>query len=82
MYSGVVSLDRLPAPYLVEKILLNENYNSITNDQDIALLKLANPVVFNGQSQLHFIKILFMFILLSFLRLHLVDSVIVEMNNV
>lgn len=82
MYSGVVSLERLPAPYLVEKILLNENYNSITNDQDIALLKLANPVVFNGQSQLHFIKILFMFILLSFLRLHLVDSVIVEMNNV
>lgn len=82
MYSGVVSLERLPAPYLVEKILLNENYNSITNDQDIALLKLANPVVFNGQSQLHFIKILFMFIFLSFLRLHLVDSVIVEMNNI
>lgn len=82
VYSGVVSLERLPAPYLVEKILLNENYNSITNDQDIALLKLANPVVFNGQSQLHFIKILFMFILLSFLRLHLVDSVIVEMNNI
>lgn len=82
MYSGVVSLERLPAPYLVEKILLNENYNSITNDQDIALLKLANPVVFNGQSQLHFTKILFMFILLSFLRLHLVASVIVEMNNV
>lgn len=72
MYSGVVSLDRLTAPYLVEKILLNENYNSITNDQDIALLKLANPVVFNGQSQLHFLKILFIFILLSFLRLHLV----------
>lgn len=82
MYSGVVSLERLPAPYLVEKILLNENYNSITNDQDIALLKLANPVVFNGQSQLHFTKILFMFILLSFLRLHLVASVIVEMNNI
>lgn len=49
VYGGTVSLDRLPQPYLVKKILLNENYNSKTNDQDIALLKLTSPVVFNGQ---------------------------------
>ncbi|TKS81018.1 Transmembrane protease serine 13 [Collichthys lucidus] len=48
VYSGVVSLDRLPQPYLVEKIILNENYNNKTNDLDVALLKLKSPVVFNG----------------------------------
>lgn len=55
VYGGVVSLNRLPEPYLVERIILSENYNSVTNDQDIALLKLTKPVVFDGQSQLHFI---------------------------
>lgn len=49
VYAGVVSQDNLPQPYLVEKILLNENYNSKTNDQDVALLKFTSPVVFNGQ---------------------------------
>lgn len=62
VYGGVVSLKRLPEPYLVEKIILSENYNSVTNDQDIALLKLTKPVVFDGQSQLHFMKIIFIFI--------------------
>lgn len=66
MYSGVVSLDKLPEPYLIDKILLNENYNSKTNDQDVALLRLKSPVLFNGQSQLLLIKIMFMFILLSY----------------
>uniref|UniRef100_A0A667Y5X2 Peptidase S1 domain-containing protein n=1 Tax=Myripristis murdjan TaxID=586833 RepID=A0A667Y5X2_9TELE len=41
VYGGMVSQDSLPAPYLVERILLNENYNNKTNDQDIALLKLT-----------------------------------------
>ena len=51
VYSGVVSLDNLPKPYKVTKILVSERYDSQTNDYDVALLKLATPVVFNGQSQ-------------------------------
>ncbi|KAG8002010.1 Transmembrane protease serine 13, partial [Nibea albiflora] len=51
VYSGVVSLDRLPQPYLVEKIILNENYNNKTNDLDVALLKLKSPVVFSDKVQ-------------------------------
>ncbi|XP_056139334.1 transmembrane protease serine 13a isoform X2 [Lampris incognitus] len=47
VYGGVVSQDKLPKPYLLEKILLNENYNNKTNDWDIALLKLMAPVDFN-----------------------------------
>uniref|UniRef100_A0A3Q3GM00 Peptidase S1 domain-containing protein n=1 Tax=Labrus bergylta TaxID=56723 RepID=A0A3Q3GM00_9LABR len=47
VYGGVMSLNSLPSPYLVEKIILNHNYNSTTHDQDIALLKLKSPVVFN-----------------------------------
>lgn len=52
VYSGVVSLDDLPKPYSVERILLSESYNSQTNDHDVALLKLASPVVFDSQSEL------------------------------
>lgn len=48
VYGGVVSLDILPRPYQVRKIILNENYDSRTNDQDVALLKLSTPVDFNG----------------------------------
>ncbi|CAK6968156.1 transmembrane protease serine 13a [Scomber scombrus] len=51
VYGGVVSLDRLPQPYLVKKIILNQNYNSKTNDQDVALLKLTSPVSFNDKVQ-------------------------------
>ncbi|XP_034556373.1 transmembrane protease serine 13a [Notolabrus celidotus] len=51
LYGGVVNLDSLPQPYQVEKIILNENYNSKTNDQDIALLKLSSPVAFNDKVQ-------------------------------
>ncbi|XP_045931003.1 transmembrane protease serine 13a [Micropterus dolomieu] len=51
VYGGVVSLDRLPQPYLVKNILLNENYDSKTNDQDIALLQLTSPVLFNDKVQ-------------------------------
>lgn len=50
VYCGVVSLDNLPKPYRVKRILLNELYDSQTNDHDVALLKLAAPVVFNGQT--------------------------------
>ena len=57
VYGGVVSQESLPAPYLVEKIILNENYDTQTNDQDVALLKLTRPVEFNGESQLLFIKL-------------------------
>lgn len=48
VYSGVVSLNALPAPYLLERIIINENYNTQTNDQDVALLKLREPVDFDG----------------------------------
>lgn len=65
VYGGMVSLDNLRQPYLVKTILLNENYNSQTNDQDIALLRLRSPVVFDGQSHLHLIKIMLLFTLLS-----------------
>ncbi|XP_041665941.1 transmembrane protease serine 13a [Cheilinus undulatus] len=51
VYGGAVSLDSLPAPYKVEKIILNHNYNSTTNDNDIALLKLTSPVVFDDKVQ-------------------------------
>ncbi|XP_056905456.1 transmembrane protease serine 13a isoform X1 [Takifugu flavidus] len=51
VYSGVVSLDKLPEPYSVERILLSESYNSQTNDHDVALLKLASPVVFDNNVQ-------------------------------
>ncbi|XP_026221783.1 transmembrane protease serine 13a [Anabas testudineus] len=51
VYGGFISLDKLPLPYLVKKILLNENYNNKTNDQDVALLKLASPVFFNEKVQ-------------------------------
>lgn len=49
VYSGVVSLNSLPEPYMVEKIILDENYNTQTNDRDVALIKLRNPVDFDGQ---------------------------------
>ncbi|TNN51406.1 Transmembrane protease serine 13 [Liparis tanakae] len=51
VYGGLVSLDQLPAPYLVERIIVNENYDSSTNDQDVALLKLKSPVSFNAKVQ-------------------------------
>lgn len=51
VYGGVVSLNDLPQPYLVEKIILNKNYNSESNDQDIALLKLTSQVAFNDKVQ-------------------------------
>ncbi|XP_031152581.1 transmembrane protease serine 13a [Sander lucioperca] len=51
VYGGMVSLDNLRQPYLVKTILLNENYNSQTNDQDIALLRLRSPVVFDDKVQ-------------------------------
>lgn len=51
VYSGVVSLEDLPEPYSVQRILLSESYNSQTNDHDIALLKLASPVVFDSKSE-------------------------------
>lgn len=50
MYGGFISMNKLPLPYLVKTILLNENYNNKTSDLDIALLKLTSPVFFNGES--------------------------------
>ncbi|XP_074534740.1 transmembrane protease serine 13a [Halichoeres trimaculatus] len=51
LYGGVVSLDSLSEPYQVEKIILNQNYNTTTNDDDIALLKLRSPAAFNDKVQ-------------------------------
>lgn len=57
VYSGVVSLDNLPEPYSVERILLSESHNSQTNDHDVALLKLASPIDFDSQSELCYLQI-------------------------
>ncbi|XP_028818177.1 transmembrane protease serine 13a isoform X1 [Denticeps clupeoides] len=47
VYGGTLSQKQLPEPFLVKKIIVNENYNKGTNDQDIALLRLTRPVDFN-----------------------------------
>lgn len=47
----MVSLDNLPAPYSVERILVSERYDEDTKDHDVALLKLAAPVEFDGRSE-------------------------------
>lgn len=57
VYSGVISLDDLPEPRRVERILLSESYNSQTNDHDVALLKLVSPVVFDSQSEPRYISV-------------------------
>lgn len=62
VYSGVVSLSSLPEPYLVERIVLDENYNIQTNDRDVALLKLRNPVDFNGQLR---VRLILRFLIIS-----------------
>ncbi|XP_026154539.1 transmembrane protease serine 13a [Mastacembelus armatus] len=51
VYVGMVSQDTLPQPYLVKTILLKEDYNNKTNDQDVALLRLTSPVTFNDKVQ-------------------------------
>ncbi|XP_062309380.1 transmembrane protease serine 13b isoform X1 [Osmerus eperlanus] len=51
VYVGMVSQSTLPSPYLVEKIILHESYNSDTNDYDIALMKLIQPVVTSNSIQ-------------------------------
>ncbi|XP_029302336.1 transmembrane protease serine 13a [Cottoperca gobio] len=51
VYLGVMSLDSLPQPYMVKRIILNKNYNSKTNDQDVALLQLTSPVLFTDKVQ-------------------------------
>ncbi|XP_040037755.2 transmembrane protease serine 13a [Gasterosteus aculeatus] len=48
-YVGVVSLNDVLTSYSVERIILNENYDSNTNDQDVALLKLASQVNYNDK---------------------------------
>lgn len=47
VYSGMVSLKTLPPPHYVKRIILNENYDNSSNDQDIALLTLETPMEFN-----------------------------------
>ncbi|XP_054885073.1 transmembrane protease serine 13a [Poeciliopsis prolifica] len=51
VYAGIVSLDKLTQPYLVQKIILSEIYNSRTSDHDVALLKLTSQVTFNDNVQ-------------------------------
>ncbi|XP_048836547.1 transmembrane protease serine 13a [Brienomyrus brachyistius] len=48
VYGGMISQNQLPSPYLVSNIYINGNYNNITNDYDIALLKLTQQVVFSN----------------------------------
>ncbi|KAJ8372711.1 hypothetical protein AAFF_G00277800 [Aldrovandia affinis] len=51
VYGGIVSQFGLPAAYRVERIILNEFYNPDSNDYDIALLKLQQPVDFSTSVQ-------------------------------
>lgn len=51
VYVGVVSLNTLPAPHEVKRIILNEGYDSKTNDQDIALLRLETPMEFSENNR-------------------------------
>ncbi|KAK7164784.1 hypothetical protein R3I94_003239 [Phoxinus phoxinus] len=43
VYIGLVSQVQLPSPYYVKQIILHENYDPATKDNDIALLKLNKP---------------------------------------
>ncbi|KAJ8280211.1 hypothetical protein GJAV_G00051880 [Gymnothorax javanicus] len=48
VYVGDFTQDNLPPPYFVRTIIRNEQFNSKTNDQDIALLRLSQPVTFSS----------------------------------
>ncbi|XP_056118449.1 transmembrane protease serine 13a isoform X2 [Rhinichthys klamathensis goyatoka] len=51
VYVGAISQDTPQTPLFVKKIMVNENFNSKTNDYDIALLKLTSPVAFSDTIQ-------------------------------
>ncbi|KAL1260492.1 hypothetical protein QQF64_008319 [Cirrhinus molitorella] len=51
VYAGTISQSALRTSYLVKKIIVNENYNSKNNDNDIVLLKLSSPVTFSSTMQ-------------------------------
>lgn len=49
VYFGTISQNTLQTPYYVKKIIVNEKYNSVSNDFDVALLKLSSPVTFSSE---------------------------------
>lgn len=49
VYAGTISQNSLQTPYLLKKIIVNENYNNNNNDYDVALLKLSSPVTFSSE---------------------------------
>ncbi|XP_053729831.1 transmembrane protease serine 13a isoform X1 [Synchiropus splendidus] len=51
VYGGMISQTNLPKAYSVKTIMLHENYNVKTNDRDIALIKLEEPVSSQGPFQ-------------------------------
>uniref|UniRef100_A0A8C2CQT6 Transmembrane serine protease 13 n=1 Tax=Cyprinus carpio TaxID=7962 RepID=A0A8C2CQT6_CYPCA len=51
VYAGTISQNSLQTPYLLKKIIVNENYNNNNNDYDVALLKLSSPVTFSSTVQ-------------------------------
>ncbi|KAK9961932.1 hypothetical protein ABG768_007329 [Culter alburnus] len=51
VYFGTISQNTLKIPYYVKKIMVNEKYNSVSNDFDVALLKLSTPVTFSNNIQ-------------------------------
>ncbi|KAA0702369.1 Transmembrane protease serine 13 [Triplophysa tibetana] len=51
VYAGSVSQNTLQTAYSVTKIIVHESYNDEKNDNDIALLKLSNPVAFSDKVQ-------------------------------
>ncbi|KAA0717241.1 Transmembrane protease serine 13 [Triplophysa tibetana] len=44
VFVGIVSQGNLPNPYYLKQIILHENYNSETHDNDIALLRLEKSI--------------------------------------
>ncbi|XP_053341159.1 transmembrane protease serine 13b [Clarias gariepinus] len=51
VYLGVESQYMLPAPQYIADIIIHELYNPNTHDNDIALLKLTQPINFTGMVQ-------------------------------
>ncbi|XP_051966505.1 transmembrane protease serine 13-like [Xyrauchen texanus] len=51
VYVGAISQNNLQIFSNIKKIIVNENYNDRTNDNDIALLKLDKPVDFSDTVQ-------------------------------
>ncbi|XP_069492142.1 transmembrane protease serine 2 isoform X2 [Ambystoma mexicanum] len=50
VYAGYLYLYEMSSGYLVEKIISRPDYETKTKNNDLALMKLASPITFSGQS--------------------------------